>query len=208
MNKQLVTEHFVPEQFELSVLAESFTLDNEVAAKIANTIWAHDRPGRAGNYSLEPFQVDPTGGEGNSHAPYHEGDAKIPYYLASFDGVTSWTPNNAANGLFGRAVQQALDDGERRNRMDAKGTTLFMATPTIISSGLEALAINTHDYAAELIVGVYGGGFTLAMIVMGGYNAYRRAITNPNFVPLNERHLRAAAAHAAKLALPPVVLFR
>jgi hypothetical protein len=209
MSEISVAKRFIPEQFELSVFAgRTFELDQEVAARIANVVWAYDKAGHGGNnHSRDTsFIVDPTGGEGNSHAPHSEGDIYVPSYRASFDVRQGQTPIEDSNPAFGRALQQAFDDGNRRNRLGLGGTTLFMAIPAGATAGGEALAIGGHDPVAAVVVGAIGGLGTAAGLAMGGYNAYRRAVTNPNFGYLNERHLQAAARHAVSLELPPLLV--
>lgn len=202
---------FAPEQFSLGacVANDGFELDQEVAASIVNAIREHDRSGERGNLAGAPFRVDPTGGNGNSYAPHYIASGHyVSHYRASFEAGEDAALDETVNVLFGRAAQEAFDNGELRERMAARGTALFVSVPVGIANSFSAFAAKRQHPAEALTDGIFTGLSAACASLADAHNVYRRIITDPNFRRLYGHRLQAAGIRASELALPPVVTRR
>lgn len=198
---------FDPELFHLDPNPLGLELDTEVAAHIANEVYAKNRPGHAGNnWAVESFRIDPTGRSGNRSPGYDEDSSG---YVVSVLGDPSYFRRDnyhEINGDFAEATQAAFDIGERRNRMNVKGTFGFMGAVLVPSAVIEGGIAMTGDSAAMITAGAMLAVVNGLIDVSAVQNLYRRALTNPKYLTLHGRHLLRAYQIGIDLRLPPMLV--
>jgi hypothetical protein len=198
-------QHFKPELFRLDEKAEQWQLDQEVAARIADTLYFGDKEVQSGNnYSDPNVIVDPTGQTLTRTLRYGEDrDSDESWsYRISFDANAA----DSVNGAFASEVKTALFEGERRNRLGLKGSLAFASFGAAVPTGLTIAALETN------LPGVVQGEMIGTGAVIGGlilksvpHHLYRLYAAKPGTFA-NRRQLNAAARLIDTMKLPPVVI--
>jgi hypothetical protein len=205
---------FNPDQFVLDPYAIGVELDQEIASLVANAVYDRNNQRKYLNNSWfgdTPVTVH-VDQDGSSHGPlndlHHDSETKKTGYHLYLPGeAAKATPNQT----FAVETQRALDTDERLSRMSVRGTALAALFMPGLFLGFAGYGVDreivdpSRNSNGLLAAGISVGA--MGLLVSGPaitQNLYRRTITNPN---LNRPHLSRAAAHVAKLGLPPVVSF-
>lgn len=195
---------FVPEHFALEPKVQQYQLDQEVAARIANTLYQGDKECQAGNnYYEADVIVDPTG-ETTTHS-FMYGDEDNPDADKGFR-VSFEAEDDDVNKLFGIQMKTALNEGERQNRLGVAGSLGMVAGLAAIPGAFTAIALETPQMntvgKAEFVA--FGAVIVSPFMHISAKHLYRLNMVKPDTY-LNKRHLQVAGRIVERLGLPPVV---
>jgi hypothetical protein len=195
---------FQPEQFVLDPKVTQFQLDQEVAARIANRLYADDPATHNGNNWAEPLViVDPTG-ETATHGVYKkETDPESDKgYRISLEAEET----DNVNQLFAREVRTGFLANERRHRLGWAGSLIITGGVVgVFEGGPIDVALSTDLPALSKAELIATGTFVTGLMLkhMPGH-LHRLNVIRPGSRS-NERHLKSAEKIADELDLPPVI---
>lgn len=196
---------FKPEAFLIDPVATNYKIDQEVAAKLANTLYGLDidiQPGN--NYGNQAVVIDPSGSTLTKLIREPTDDQIIDYgYRLGFSAPATTDVNEA----FTMQMQKALLLGERNNRLGIStsliGATILGAIPgSFADIALHTSSMDTLNKIRFTGLGLAITGKPLKEI---GYHIYRLNMTKEG-THFNTKRLKTAGIIGKSLNLPPVVI--